>query len=441
MAHNVVTLPAVAALVDAEAAPVAPVREWPTLDPTALHGIAGEYVRRLTPETEADPVGILVQCLVMFGNLLGRGPHFRVEADEHHLNLFTVLVGESSKGRKGVSAGQAKRLVRAIDPVWTKECLQTGLSSGEGLIHAVRDATTSEGDDGEIITVDPGVTDKRLCIVESEFAAVLKQANRQGNILSTVVRDAWDGGDLRVLTKHSPTRATGAHISIIGHVTKTELLRHLDTTEAANGFGNRFLWCLVRRTRYLSEGGRAHLLDFDDIRRGLERCVALARRTHVMARDTEAKALWAELYRPLSEGKPGLVGSMIGRAEAQTLRLACLYALLDESATVRVEHLLAAVALWQYCEDSARWIFEDALGDPVADEILRALRHRADGMNRTEISHLFGRHRRADEISRALAMLADQGLVRAERRATGGRPSQRWFAEGGLKRASAKKAK
>ncbi len=98
--------------------------------------------------------------------------------------------------------------------------------------------------------------DNRLLIVEGEFSSTLKVLNREGNTLSPVVRNAWDSGDLNTLVKNNPAKATGAHISIIGHITKQELLKHLDETEAANGFGNRFLWVYVDRSKILPEGGR-----------------------------------------------------------------------------------------------------------------------------------------------------------------------------------------
>ena len=72
------------------------------------------------------------------------------------------------------------------------------------------------------VVIDDGVLDKRLFVIESEFANVLKVMAREGNTLSPVLRRAWDTGDLRTLTKNSPARATGAHISIIGHITRQE---------------------------------------------------------------------------------------------------------------------------------------------------------------------------------------------------------------------------
>jgi hypothetical protein len=120
---------------------------------------------------------------------------------------------------------------------------------------------------------------------------------------------------------------------------------------------------------------------------------------------------------------------VVGRAEAQTLRLATLYAVMDESETIEYEHLAAALAVWSYAEDSARYIFGDATGDPVADDILEALRAAGEeGLSRTEIRDLFARHKTADRINGALGELLKLGRVRKEDLATGGRPSERWYA-------------
>src|SRR5262249_23075931 len=106
----------------------------------------------------------------------------------------------------------------------------------------------------EKVESDPGIPDKRLMLTEPEFASVLKHLERQGNILSTIIRRAWDGITLEGLTKNSPICATGAHVSVIGHITVEELKRYLTATEMANGFGNRFLWFCVKRSKALPEG-------------------------------------------------------------------------------------------------------------------------------------------------------------------------------------------
>ena len=88
--------------------------QWPEpLEDAAFHGLAGEFTRLIEPHTEADPAALLFQLLVGIGNAVGRGPHFMAEADRHTLNLFTVLVGETAKARKGLSWSYIPRLFKA----------------------------------------------------------------------------------------------------------------------------------------------------------------------------------------------------------------------------------------------------------------------------------------------------------------------------------------
>ena len=412
-----------------------PAAAWPDpLGHAALTGLAGDVVRLIEPTTESDPAAILFQFLVMFGNLIGRTAHWVVEDTIHYCNLFLAIVGDTAKGRKGTSLDRTRNLYRGVDDEWMKR-IQSGLSSGEGLIWFVRDPIIEAvqiKDKGrttgyEEMETDPGEKDKRALIVESEFARVLSVTERQGNTLSPIIRDAWDGKPLGTMTKTKAARCTDPHVSIIGHVTKDELGRSLTDTAVANGFANRFLFACARRSKMLPFGGDQ--LDLSDIHIRLRSAINNARRCGEIPMDAEARKVWAVEYERLtSGGGNGLFASVIARAEAQTRRLACIYALLDESPYVRLEHLYAGLEAWRYCEDSCRAIFGDSLGDPTADEIMGALRRAKLGMTRTELIHHFQRHKKADEIGRALDTLQRTGKAHSEREDTGGRPTERWFA-------------
>ena len=176
---------------------------------------------------------------------------------------------------------------------------------------------------------------------------------------------------------------------------------------------------------------QGHRIDFAPLRHRLRAALQQARTITQLRRDKDASALWHEIYGPLSEVKAGLFGAVVSRAEAQVTRISCLYALLDGSSEIAVEHIKAALAVWQYAEASARFIFGDSLGDPIADEILRALRSNPAGLTRNEIRDLLGRNQRANRIDQALGQLAKQGLVRCKREETGGRPAERWIAVSG----------
>jgi hypothetical protein len=411
--------------------------QWPeSLAEEAFYGLAGEYVRMVGPHCEGDPAALLVQFLIAFGNRVGRSPHYMVGATSHHMNLNACLVGMTAKARKGTSWHHIQQTFLDLELGQTRYGFVSGLSSGEGLISAVRDAEP-DLDDGKGGTKKglTGVEDKRLMVTQGEFCSVLKVMDREGNILSGIIRDAFDDGYLSVMTKKRMT-ATGAHISIIGHITRDELRRSLCETDRANGFANRFLWVCVKRSKLLPEGGTPPRQEMRALEEKLVAVFSKARGAGIMKRDAEAKELWATVYEKLSESGLGLVDAVTARAEALTLRLSCIYALLDGSDVVRVEHLKAALAVWTYCEASCHYIFGESQGDPVADSILANLKEQPEGMARTEISNLFGRHRSKAQIDIALTSLLERGKVGRRAEATGGRPIEIWVAVSGAKEAN-----
>jgi len=389
--------------------------EWPTLAPEACYGLAGEFAQMIVPHSEADPVALLIQFLTYFGVLLGRSAYYQIEATRHYANLNSCLVGPTSKGRKGTAYDHIERLMQTLDTSWTLSNVSGGCGSGEGLIAAVRDKTTRRDPlktNGHItgyqeVETDPGVIDKRLLVYEAEFSSVLKVASREGNLLSEILRKAWETGNLRNTVKQAPLKATGAHIAIIGHITIEELQRALTGTEMANGFGNRFLWLCVRRTKLLPDGGALHTVNFDPFLAKLRAAFHAAKTTQQMHRSAAARAAWQAVYPALSAERPGLVGSLLGRAEAQVLRLSMLYALLDGTAEIAPAHLDAALALWEYVEASVGYIFGKRLGDPVADTLLTALlRAHPGGLSRkTILEDTFQGNTRADELDRVLGLL------------------------------------
>ncbi len=429
---------AVKQAVDDAAQPVAQRQEikesdgWPApLDKDAFYGLPGEIVCAIEPQTESDPAAILLQVLVAFGALVGRGPHVPIEGDEHHGNIFAVIVGVSSKARKGTSWGRVREIFSKVErwPV-----VVDGLSSGEGLKFHVRDRVTKvEKDDkgnAREQETDPGVQDKRLLVVEPEFAQVLKQTARAGNTLSATIRSAWDSGNLRTLTKHDPITATDAHICIIGHITADELRAELTATDSANGFANRFNFMCAKRCKVLPFGGKPISPNtLEGFTKRIAEAAEKARGIKSVGMTPEACDAWKAVYGPLSEGFTGLYGAVTARAEAQCLRLALLYALMDGAKEIGRSHLLAGLAVWERAAASARYIFGGAIGDPIADEILRALKEAGHvGMTRTEISKHLGNHKTAERIGAALDLLKKRGFACSESRPTTGAPAEIWTA-------------
>lgn len=396
-------------------------RIFPKLDPVARCGLAGDIVRTVEPHTEADPVALLTHFLSEFACAVGTGPRVKLDGSSSPLLFYPVLVGQTSKARKGTADKRIKLIFRMAIYGWTRGECRGNLSSGEGLVYAVRDAADDPKD-------DPGISDKRLYLVQTEFGGTLKIMAREGNSLSSVIRDAWDGEDLAPMTKNCRIRATKPHIVIAGHVTEEELTKHLSSTEACNGFGNRFAWFVVRRSKILPFQSDPQESELLPLRRRLQEAVAFGKVSRTLKMTDKAKDAWAQVYPVLSEGRPGMVGALLGRAEAQVMRLAALYALLDKSKVIKRVHLEAALALWEYSEDSVEFIFGNVTGDTVADKILNALRQRGP-LSDSEISALFHNNVNKDDLERAKTKLSMRRLIRCVTQNTGGRSRNVWIAQ------------
>lgn len=403
------------------------------LGDAAFHGPLGEFVRAWESHTEADPAALLVSAIVGFCSIVGAGPRHTISGDEHTARLWACIVGASSAARKGMSYKPVRSMLANVDPVWNARCNASGLSTGEGLIHQVRDqvidtvADKKTGEQTEIV-VDSGVEDKRLFLLEPEFARVLTVMARKENTLSAVARGLWDSGDAGVMTRSAPVRTHGAHVCLLTHITLEELHRSLTDCDAANGFANRFLWVYAERHGSLPFGGQADAHEVERIRGSLARSFLHAPDGEIGWAD-DARGLWVEKYDSLLRAGGGLTGSIIARGQPQVLRLALAYALADDELFIRRVHLEAALEVWRYCSDSARFIFGERTGDTTADRILAELCE-GSPLTRDAIRRdVFQAHKSSAEISAALEVLRAAGLAKCEKVPTdGGRPKEVWSA-------------
>ena len=181
---------------------------------------------------------------------MGRARYINVGDTQHHARLMVALVGATSRARKGTSWSPVRRLLTRVRDVLQAQStlpfplgkpLQIThgpLSSGEGLVAAIRDAI-GEDDDG-------GTDDKRLLVVEGELGAALRAMQRQGNTLSMILRTAWDGHEIAPLIKRDRTIATDPHICVVAHITRHELRELFSASDIWGGLANRLLWgCCV----------------------------------------------------------------------------------------------------------------------------------------------------------------------------------------------------
>jgi phage/plasmid primase-like uncharacterized protein len=401
-------------------------RQTPQLAGAALHGRLGELVQLWEPFTEAHPAGILFALLTGFGAMLGREYYFTIGGVEHRANLYVMLIGATGDGRKGTAVAIARTILRTIDPTFGAN-ISGGMSSGEGIIFKLADPPEPKSGS------PAPAKDRRLLIVESEMSAPFKRMSRDGNSLSAVLRQAWDGDTLSTLTKGSGGSdagglcATEPHLSIIAQVNPTELRKHLGELEMLNGFANRFLFCHVERARLCPDEERPDERDIHRHAQVLGRVVRERRRVEIRL-SPPAGELWRDkLYPELTAGAPGITGPLITRAAPIVRRIALIYALADGSVEVQPMHLGAARAVWQYSRDTLRNIYGDRGFSELAQRLLAAVADAgATGIDLTELRVKTGTSNiAAKERAAAIDELIGAGVLKAAQEPTAGRTRTR----------------
>jgi uncharacterized protein DUF3987 len=376
----------------------------------AFYGVAGDFVRLVKPQTEADPVALLGNFLVAAGLLFSRNAFVVADGKRHHAVEYLLMAGDSGVGRKGTATNRVVPLMDQVAMFYQSRVL-SGLSTGEGLVRAL---TPKGTEDQESV--------RWFLAVIQEFASLLSVMKREGNTMSAILREAYDGGKLRVLTRKDPLSVDNVNLGVIAHITNEELLNNLTDTDRVNGFANRFLTICVRRWQLLPEGGED--VELGSIVARLKDAVEKSKGRGRIGRDDAAKNLWRKHYSLLTRKRLGLRGALLSRAETHVLRLSLIYALLDGADAIRVEHLKAALAFWTYVENSVSHIYRNASGDTSADKIIAAM---ADGpITKTEIRRIFNDNKPTDWVDAKIQSLVSQSLIVKSTKQTGNGSREAW---------------
>lgn len=395
--------------------------------------------------SEAHPVAVAANFIGLFCCAIGRTAYQRIGDATIHCRLFAVVVGKSGKARKGTAEHTPREIFRRADALLrarhaTDDRLRIhagGLSSGEGVGWAIRDPREPDEKTGK--GGDPGVTDKRLMVIESEFANVLAQVKREGNILSATIRNLWDGRDIEPLTKTNQLTVTNPHVVLVGHITGHELREKSSENDAANGLLNRFLMLHVQRPKLvpLPEPTPPDVLD------SLAECLADAidfatggdphgNNSHEVTLGPEARAVWCELYPQITRDGEGRAGSLMARSEVYARMLAMVFALMDKRDVIEPGDLLSALAWINYWRESINYIWRDGDEQTELDEFTQAVLDvvvNKPGVKLSEIQNEWSR-KRIPEVNTALELLANMAppLVEMKKDTTGGgRPAHRYY--------------
>lgn len=391
-----------------------PMKSWPQINDSAFFGIAGEIAREIANISEVDPAAVLASTLVCAAASFGNRSHYMIGDKKHPPKLFAVIAGATAKARKGTSFAPVEKIFYEASKYCQAEKLvirSGGVVSGEGITYHVRDAN---GD-------DPGVSDKRLLIVEEEFGSLFALGKRDGNTISTTFRTIWDKEDFVNLSKNDPYKATGHHVNVLGHITNDELATRLARVDVYNGFANRFLWFCARRQKLVPRPGK---LPSDRLNRfakhiGAAIDFAQGRALTESIMDSNCEKLWDKKYPELSKDQFGAYGAITARSEAQVIRIALVMSLLDNCTKIEEKHLEAALAVWDYCDQSARYLFAAKQENGLQEKILEALR--SGEKTSSDLHKALNNNCDSEELAKELENLQSVGRIDSKKSDSGGR--------------------
>ncbi|HEY0703376.1 MAG TPA: DUF3987 domain-containing protein [Candidatus Acidoferrales bacterium] len=401
--------------------PVFPIREvvGPTFDPSILYGPAGVLINKMCAYNEAHPLGMYLDLLVNIGNMCGRRPHFFVDKTRHGMVEFVARIGESSRSRKGTGRDVVDAFCQMIDMGWTLNRIVSNFGSGQAIIDQIRDAKTysvKQRDDW-VEKIKPGVSDKRLLIHEAELATLFVLAGQPNTSVDSLLRNFWDGKKVQniVRGKDKDGVTEGAtcaepHVSITGDTTASELFDKMPDGADKNGFGNRFLFPYTYRVKLCPLGGppidwMEDVMYFHDVR-------GFSESLDEVPMTPAARQYWSRNY--LREEKirlPDLAGRMTSRGPAHIRRLALILTVIDMKKATDTIHLQAASRIWDYCRESARYVFGGVVKEQMS--ILKFLDTKgAEGASATEIvQQVFKKNKPVEWVRAQVGEIFKKGLI------------------------------
>jgi len=394
-----------------------PLDEQPEpLGENALQGVVGDFVRAALPFTEADESCLAYQFLIAVGNAIGRKVYGKFGADHHYPNLFLLTIGGTGTG-KGQALNHVKELMRVADPEWAKNKCKYSAASGEAIVRLASEA----GPDG------------RLLLMLSEISILWNSMNREGANTSGYLRSAYDGMPLENNRAKSQVVASDYVMSVISHCTPEELAGLVSNTNWYDGLINRFVFAQVAKSKTLPRMNRTP--DYSALGKKLQDLLALPYEGPVEFSEGGGKA-WDTWVMSLPD-LDGRAGAAMQRIRPNALRLALIYATLDESRLVftkqpfRIEerHVRAAVEVVERSMASVRWFLNrpvtatDAPYDKIA-KVRNAANKRGGRLTGTELAAVLSHD--SEEVRKTIARQAGLKLQTVEPGEKGGRKQELW---------------
>ncbi|WP_305907184.1 DUF3987 domain-containing protein [Methylomarinum sp. Ch1-1] len=402
----------------------------PVLAAAAYHGFLKDIVEVATAHSEASQVAVASNVIALFCASIGRVAYQDIGDGLCHARPFFLHVGKTGKARKGTAEHTPRRIFQEVgqllgDGFPSLKRHDGGLSTGEGLGWVIRDPIEGKGGDN----IDDGVSDKRLMVVEAEFAGAMAAASREKNNLSAIIRTTWDGRTISPLVKNAKWSATDPHVVLTGHITAPELIEKMTAVDAQSGFMNRFIILHVARPKLVPLPKRTPNEEIKRLAVKIAEAVEYATNGDVtkpgrleVRLSPDAARYWTHHYPEITKDHDGIVGALLVRSEIYTRMLAMIFALFDQKSTIERVHIDAALAWVNYWQASVRYIFQTLAAKAESEKLnetsktLLEFITKNDGCTRTAITSSFRNKLSAAEITTALNVLLNSAppLIKQE---------------------------
>jgi Protein of unknown function (DUF3987) len=266
---------------------------------------------------------LVYQLLPILGVLMGDAYYGTFGSDKHYPATFTLPIGKTSEG-KGQAKHHVEDAIRLVDYAWCKKNVHSNPASGEGLVRMLHDYRLN------LSGTEP--RKNRIAIFNSEMVTTFNAAARKDSTLSGYLRAAYDGDLLENFRSGRRDSFTAENylLGFCGTITPQELRDVMPAIDWKNGSANRFLWCIGYSDKNLGRSSvRPNFTKWAERVRKLLDLNLNAQPTPVEYAPSGA-AVWDSWESSLPEHNDDLLSESQARQKANCLRIAVLYAVLDE---------------------------------------------------------------------------------------------------------------
>jgi DNA replicative helicase MCM subunit Mcm2 (Cdc46/Mcm family) len=211
------------------------------------------------------------------------------------------------------------------------------------------------------------------------------------------------------------------HLVVVGQMTPSAFRSGVDNLSLANGFMNRFIPILVARPHLIPWPGETSKRSRDLLGDLIHRCAHAPK--GILRLSPKARRIYEQWYltrEKRREHLPEKVAQLTARGNANVIRLAVIYALLQGSLTIRTQEIRAAIAIIEYADASANFLL--ATGKVGLEAKITKILESKSPLSRDELHRALGGHNTKEELNRALNALEEAGIIKTTTEQTRGRP-------------------